>query len=155
MLCYNVVLNTCENTELTFNNTAVSVCIFNYLSCEGDIVLEGVMRTVDHNRSKSAVDTGLADLEGIAVVKVESHINTCVLDSSLSKAHEVSVLCILSCTCGNLKDNRGLFFCSSLCNSLDDLHIVDVKSTDSVSACVCLFEHFFRSYESHNLYLLY
>ena len=74
MFSNNVIFNTCENAEFAFYNNAASVCVFNDLLGESDVVLEGVVRTVDHNGGETAVDAGFADFEICAVVKVESEV---------------------------------------------------------------------------------
>ena len=73
-----------------------------------------MMRTIDHDRSESAVDASLADLKISAVVKVKSKINARILDSSLSKRHQILLLSVLSRTGGNLKNNRRLSLSGSL-----------------------------------------
>ena len=149
MLSNYIVFNACENSELTLNDNAVSVCIFNNLLGEGDVVLEGMMRAVDHNGREASVDAGLADLEICAVVEVKREVDAAVLDSGLSESEKVSVLSVLSCTCGNLKDNGGFYFARSLGDSLNNFHVIDVESTDSVAACVSLLEHLFGCNKCH------
>ena len=153
MFCYNVIFNTCENAEFAFYYYAVSVCLFNDLLGESDVVFKGVVRTVDHNGGETAIDAGFADFEVCAVVKVESKVDTGVFNSSLSKSHEICVLCIFSCTCGNLKNNGRFFFSSSFGDRLNDFHVVDVESTDSVAAFVSLLEHLFCRNNSHLMFL--
>ena len=149
MLCNNVVLNASENAKLTLNNNSALVSVLNYLLGEGNVVLEGVVRAVDHNRGEASVDASLADLEICAVVKVESEVNAAVLYCRLGESEKILVLCVLTCACRYLKDNGGFFLCRSLGDRLNDLHVVDVEGTDGVAACVGLLEHFSGCYESH------
>jgi len=108
-----------------------------------------VVRAVDHDRGEAAVDAGLADLEICAVVKVKREVNAAVLSRSLGQSHEVSVLCILARTCGDLKDHGRLLLSSRLGDRLNDLHVVDVERTNGILALVCLFEHFLCCYKCH------
>ena len=123
--------------------------VLNDLAGQRDVVLKGVMRTVDHDRGETAVDAGLADLEVCAVVEVEREVNTGILDRSLCQCNEVLMLCILSCACGNLQDNGGAQFFRRLGDRLDDLHVVDVECADGVTALVSLLEHLFGCYKCH------
>ena len=149
VLCNDVILNACKHAKLALNYYTVSVCIFNYLFGKCNVILEAVVRAVDHNRRKATVNAGFANIEICTVVKVKCEINAAVLNCRARKPHKVCVLCILACACGNLKNNGGLFLGSSLGDSLDYLHIIDVEGTDSVSALVSLLEHFLRCYKCH------
>ena len=55
----NFIFNTCKSTKLCLYNYAVSMCILNNLLCKSDILCKRLRRSIDHNGSKSAVDTGL------------------------------------------------------------------------------------------------
>ena len=149
MLCNNVVLNACENSELTLNYYAVSVRVLNYLLGKCDIILIRVVRSVDHYRGKSTVDARLADLKICAVVKVKREVYSAILYRSLCKCYEVLVLCILTCACRYLEDNRGLCLLCRLCDCLNYLHVVNIESAYCVSACIRLLEHFLCRYKCH------
>ena len=147
--CNNVIFNACKHTKFAFNNYAVRVCIFNNLLCEGNIIFIRVVRAVNHNRRKATVDARLTKLKGVAVVEVESEVNACVLYRRLRQSHKIFVFCILSCARRNLKDNGGSFLACRFGYSLDNFHIIDIESADSVTAFVCLFEHFLSCYKCH------
>ena len=149
VLSANFILNACKNTELALNNASALVSVINDLLGQGDIVFVVEMRTVDHNGGETAVDAGLTDLKICAVVKVKSEINAAVLNCCASKAHKVCVLSILTRACGNLENNGGLFLSSRLGDSLDDLHVVNVESADSIAAGISLLEHFLCSNKCH------
>ena len=152
VLCLDldVVLNACQLAKLAFYHNAVCVCVFNDLAGQRNVVLKGVVRAVDHNGCKAAVNASLADLKICTVVEVERDIYAGVTDCSLCKTHEVFVLCVLTCACGYLQDDRGLFLCCCLGDRLNDLHVVDVESTDCVAAAVSLLEHFCSCYKCHS-----
>ena len=138
----DIVFDAGKLSEFAFHNDTVCVSIFNNLLGEGNVVLKAVFGAVDHDRGETVVNAVLAELEAVAVVKMKSKIDTGVLASSLSKSHKISRLCVLSCTGGNLKDDRRLFFGSRFGNALDDFHIVNVKSAYCIVVCICFFEHF-------------
>ena len=56
---------------------------------------------------------------------------------------------------GYLEDDRALELTGSLGDALDDFHIVDVESADSIAAIIGFRKHFFRGYKRHNTNLLY
>ena len=142
----NFILDTCESTKLSLNYYAMSVSILNDLLSKSDVVLERLGGSVDHNRCETTVDAGFAEFERITVVKVQSDRDIRILSyGSLNEFYEIGVVSICSCTLGNLEDNRALQFACSFCDTLNDLHVVYVKSTYSVTAVICLFEHFSSS----------
>ena len=55
----NFIFNTGKCTKFCFYNNAMSVCIFNNLLGNCNIVFERLGGCIDHNGSKSAIDTGL------------------------------------------------------------------------------------------------
>src|SRR5699024_1666103 len=138
-----IVLDSGQLSKLCLYYYAVSMCILNNLLCDLDVLLERILGSIDHNGSKSAIDTGLADLEVCAVIQMQSDRNIRILDHrSLNQLSQVSSVRILSCACGYLKDNRGLQLSRCLCDSLYNLHVVHIESADCVAAFICFFEHF-------------
>ena len=150
-----VVLNAGKTSELAFDHNTVSVSVFNDLLGNCNVVLEGVVRAVDHYGGETAVDARLADFEVCTVVEMKCKIDTGVGDSRLCQSHQVFMLCILAGTCGNLKDNGRLCLCGSLGYSLNDLHVVDVERADGITAGICFFEHFGSGNKSHFAISLY
>ena len=145
----DVVLDAGQTAELALDNCAALVCVLDDTTGQLDVVLEGMVRAVDHDGGEAAVDAGLADLEICAMVEVEGEVNASILDGSLSKCEQVCMLCILTCAGRDLKDNRGLLRGSSLGDGLNDLHVVDVERADGVAAGIGLFEHFLGGYKCH------
>jgi hypothetical protein len=64
------------------------------------------------------------------------------------------VVGVSACALGNLQDNGSMLLLASFGNSLNDLHVVDVESADSVAAVVGLLKHLFGSNKSHDMYIL-
>ena len=131
--------------------------ILDYLTGQGDVVLEGFGGTVYHDGGKAAVYAALAQLEGIAVVemhdygKVKARGLLRVFYGGLDELHQVYVLGVGACALGDLKDKGGALFDSGLGDALNDLHVVDVKGADGVTAIVGLFEHFGARYKCHSI----
>ena len=86
--------------------------VINNLLCESDVLLVWEVRTVDHNRRETVVDTILTELEAITVVEVKNDLRILttkflsVLYSTLSKVTEDSTVSIVTSTLRNLHDNR-------------------------------------------------
>ena len=115
-----------------------------------DVLLEGLGGSVDHDGSEAAVDAGLAGLEAVAVVQVQSDGNFGALDnSSLNQLHQVGVVSVGAGTLGNLQDDGSLLFLTSLSDGLNDLHVVDVESADGVTAVISLLKHLGSIDKSH------
>ena len=144
------ILNTCERSELSLDDNAVIVSIFNNLTRQRDVVFKGFGGSINHNRSKSAVNAGFAELKRVAVVKMKSNGNFGIqLHGCFNKLYKVSMICIGACTFGYLKNDRAFQLPCRFCDTLNDLHIVDVERTDSISAVIGFCEHFFCGYECH------
>lgn len=103
----NIILNTGKLTKLCLYYNALVMSVLNNLLCDCDILLKREMRSIDHDRCESAIDTGLADLEICAVIQMKRDRNIIELQSCLNQLHKILMLCILSGTCGYLKYDRG------------------------------------------------
>ena len=143
------IFDTGKTAEFAFDNYAVIVSIFNDLLGKFDVFFEREVGAVDHNGGEAAVDAGFAELEGIAVVEMETYGKPGILDSGFNELYKIGVLGILSCAGGNLKDKGGIFFLCGFRDALDDLHIVDIEGADGITALIGFFEHFFCCYERH------
>ena len=150
----NLILDTCEDTQFGLNGHIVLVCIFNDLPGEGDIVLIWEGGCIDHNGREAHVDAALAKLERIAVIEMEADLRMlpseflCIFNSTLCHVTEKSLVGIVACTLGNLEDYRGLCFGSSLDDSLELLHIVEIECRNGVTAFDGFCEHFFGVHEA-------
>src|SRR5574344_470372 len=108
----NLILNTSKNTKFTFNSYIKLMSIFNNLLCQCNILLIRKSRTVDHYRRETEVYTTLAKFEAISVVKVKSDLRMsttkflCIFNSTLCHIAKKSLVCIVTGTLRNLKDNR-------------------------------------------------
>ena len=146
----DLVLDSGKRSQLCLDDDTVVVCILDDLTGKSDVVLKRLRGSVDHNGGKAAVDAGLTNLEGIAVVQMQSDRDIRVFDdSSLNHLYQIGVVCISASTLGNLQDNRGLQLASCLGNTLNDFHVVYVESANSVAAIISLLEHFSSSYKCH------
>ena len=70
-------------------------------------------------------------------------------DCCFNQLNKISVVRICACTFGDLEDHRALQFAGRFRDSLHDLHIVHVKSTDGISAVISFLEHFSCCYQCH------
>ena len=97
------ILDTSQSSKLClYHNASLMGILYDFLR-QLDVGLEIVMRTVDHNGSKSAVDTGFADLEISAVIQMKRDGKVRSFHkNSLNQLHQIVMLCVLSCACGYL-----------------------------------------------------
>ncbi len=144
VLNLNLILNTCEGTELSLNYNAVSMRILNNLLRESYVVIERLAGSIDHNGSETAVDAGLTKLKAVTVIQVKSDRDLRILDyCSLNKLNKIGVVRVCAGTLGYLKNNRAVQLAGSFGDTLYDFHVVYVEGTDCVSAVICLCKHFF------------
>jgi len=150
VLNLNFILDAGKSAELAFNNYAVVVCVFNYLSGNLDIFLKGKVGTVDHNGSKATVDASLAGFKVRTVVKVKYYGDVgAFMNSRLNKLYKVGVVSVCARTLRNLKNNGSVFFLAGFGDTLYDFHVVYVERADSVAVLVSHFKHLFASYKCH------
>ena len=116
--------------------------IFHDLFCQSNIIFEGVLGSINHDRGKSAVNTGFARFEIGAMVKVKCDREVVVFQGCFNEMFQIARLGVFSGTGRSLKNNRGLKVRSCVGNSLDDFHIIDVESPDGIMAGIGFFEHF-------------
>ena len=124
--------------------------VLNDLLGDLNVLLEGLGGSVDHDGGEAAVDAGLAGLEAVAVVQVQSDGDLGALqNSSLHQLHEVRVVGVSTGALGDLQDNGSVLLAAGLGDTLNDLHVVNVESANSVAAVVGLLKHLGSSYKSH------
>jgi hypothetical protein len=122
------------------------VSILYYLLGDSDVLLKRLGGSIDHNGGKSVIDTGLAGLKAVAMIQMQNDRDIRILDnSSLNHLYQIGSVGISTSSFGYLQDNGGLALIGSLSDSLNDLHVVNVESADSITAIICLLKHFSRS----------
>ena len=130
---------------LEAQDDAVCMGILNDLAGQGNVILERMGGTVDHNGGETAVDAGLTGLEIGAVVQMQG-------DGDLGKLHKIGVIGICAGALRNLQDKRCFFLTGSFRDALYDFHIVDVESADSIAASIRFLEHFGRGNQCHSIH---
>ena len=147
----DLILNAREGSKLCLDDNAVVMRIFHDLTRDGDVLGERLAAHVDHDGSEAAVNAALAELKAVTVVKMQADRQAGVRDCSLDKLDEIGVVGVAARALGNLKDQRSVAFLGGLRDALDDLHVIDVKCADGVTAVVGFLKHFFGSYERHTV----
>ena len=140
-----IILDTSKFAELSLNANAMLMSVSNNFLRTFDVLFEVIVRTIEHDRRETVIDASFASLEVCAVVEVQSNRDIVDLQSSLNEVTEIRALCIFTSASGSLKDNRGIQLSSCFRDTLNDFHVVDVESTDSVTALISFLEHFFST----------
>src|SRR5699024_1716363 len=70
----NAVLDAADGTDLGLDGQALVVSVLNQFLGLGNVLVDGVVRTVEHDGGEAGVDAGLGALVG-AVIQVQSHGN--------------------------------------------------------------------------------
>jgi len=155
-LSLHVVLDTGKNTELTLDSDVVLMGIVDNLLGEGNVLLVGESRTVDHDVAEAAGDAVDAKLVAVTVVKVESDGDALavgrdllgVLNGTLSHVAQKSLVRIGTSTTGNLKNHRALSLNTGSDDGLHLLHVVEVESRDSKTVLHSTGEHLLGVHEA-------
>ena len=145
----DIIFNTGENTELALNGHTVSVGIFDDALGFFDVFFIGQMRSVDHDRRESQIDTAFAGIEVRTVIQVQNDRNALaagnffgVLNSTLSHVAQQSLVGVFTGAFGNLKNHRGFGFNASLNDCLELFHVVEVVGGNGIFAGHRLLEEF-------------
>ena len=145
----HIVLDTGQLAQLAFHNDTAGVSIFHNLLGDGDVLFKAVLAAVDHDGRKTTVDAGLTDLKTLAVIQMQGDGQVGVGDGSFHQLGQVDVLGILAGTGRHLQNDGRLLQLGSFGDTLDDFHIIDVESTDGVTAGIGFLEHFFCRDQRH------
>ena len=147
VLSYDIVFDTSEDTEFTFDRHVELVSVLNDRARQSDVLVIGEVRTVDHHRGEAHFDTALAELAAITVVEVKGDLRIgaaqllSVFYSTLSHVAQERLVSVLTCAAGYLKDDGRLGLYCSADDSLQLLHVIEVESGDSVATLDSLCEH--------------
>ena len=76
---HHVVLDAGQHAELALDGDVVLVSVLDHLAGLLDVLLERVVRPVDHDGREAAVDARLAQLEGVAVIQVQGEVELAAL----------------------------------------------------------------------------
>ena len=149
VFCNDIIFDTGENSEFAFDCNIILMSQFNNAFGFFNVAFPGFAGTVDHDRGETEFDAALACFEGITVVEVQADGNrfsaadfSRVSNCTLSHVAEQSLVGILTCALGNLKNHRGFCFGTSCDDCLKLFHVVEVESGDSIAASHCFLEHF-------------
>ena len=124
--------------------------VFNNLFCDFYIFLKGMFGTIIHDRRKSTINAGFADFERGTMIQVEAGWDfRIVLKGNFNKPYNIFLPGIFPGSFGSLENDRGFFSFCGFHNPLNDFHVIDIKSTDSIMAFIGLFKHFSCSNERH------
>ena len=118
------------------------VRVFHNLLRERNVFFIGVVAAVDHHGGETAVDAALADVEAVAMVKMQADGQAGLDHGRFHELHQVGVVRVFARAGGNLKDQRGGKLLCRFGDALHDLHVVDVERADGIAAFIGLFEHF-------------
>lgn len=151
VLCadFDRVLDAREFAEFRLDHHAVVVGIIDHFARDADIFVQRVFGSVDHDGGEAVFDAALAEVEGIAVIQVQRDGETGGLDRRFHQLFEVDGIGVFSRARGDLQDEGRILRDACVYDSLDDFHIVDVKSADRIAVLIALFEHFFGCDQWH------
>jgi hypothetical protein len=141
------ILNTCQHTEFSLDGDIVLVCVVDYLAGQGDVLVIRESGTVDHDRREAEIDTALAELIAVAMIKVKNDLRALptkflgIFNSSLGHVAKEGLVRIIAGTLAHLEDNGRLCLCSGLDNGLKLLHVVEVECRNGVTALDGLGKH--------------
>ena len=88
------------------------------------------------------------------MVQMKNNRKTRLNNSGFDQLDQIGVIGIRASALGNLQDQGGVDLFGSLSDTLNDLHVVHIESTDGVAALICLGKHFLSRNKCHNSNLL-
>ena len=150
----NLVLDAGQHTQLALDRHVELVSVFNDLLRQGDVLVVGKRRTVDHHRREAHIDAALAEFERISVVEVQHDLGLCpaqllgILHGAFGHVAQQGLVGVVARTLRYLEDYRRFGLGSGLDDGLELLHVVEVESGDGVAALDGLGEHLASVHEA-------
>ena len=149
-----VVLLAADLAELSLDRHAHGAASIGDGLGQGDVVLEGLVRAVNHNGGVASAESLHAAVIAIAVIEVQSDGHGSALGGSLDHAVEVVQTSGLDGARGGLHDDGGLGLLGSGQNGHNKLEVLDVERADGVVAGLSVLEHLFGGNKCHERLLL-
>ena len=144
-----LVLDTGQHAQLALDRDVVLVGILDDLAREGDILVIGQGRTVDHYRREAHVDAALAQLEAVAVVEMQDDLRLLpaqllgILDGTLGHVAQQRLVGVVARTLRYLQNHGRLGLGRSHDDRLQLLHVVEIECRNRVTSVNGLLEHLF------------
>ena len=133
-----------DGTNLCFQRHVVLRADLNQFFRLGNVLFDGIVRTVEHNGGKACLYAFQASFIA-AVVKMKGNRNRDVqlFDHTLNHTYDCFVSShILAGSLGYAKDNRRIVFLCCQQDRLGPLKVIDVELSYCIMSCFCLFQHF-------------
>ena len=117
---------------------------------QGDVVLKGNVRAVDHDGGVAGVHGLDAAVETVAVVQVDGDGDAGLLGGHLAHGGKVVEVGVLDGAGSGLHDDRGLAVLGGLDDGHHELEALDVESAHGIVAGLGIEQHFLGGYEHLN-----
>ena len=134
-----VVFFSADFSELSLNADAGRSACCRNAACEGDVILEGLVGSVDHDGCVSCAECLHSQLKAAAVVKVHRNRDACALSRCLYHSEIIVKTRIFYSGRRCLHDDRRIHLLGSLDDCHDHFHVFHIESADCVVAFLCLF----------------
>ncbi len=147
----NAVLDAADGTDLGLDGQAFVVSVLNQFLGLGNVLVDGVVRTVEHDGGEAGIDAGLGALVG-AVIQVQSHGDgdaQALIHGADHGGDGLETGHILTGALGNTQDDRAVHGLSLEQDALGPFQVVDVELPDAVMAVTSLEQHIGCVYQ-HN-----
>ena len=140
----NTIFLATDGTNLCLKRHVVLSNDLNQLFSLSYVLIDRIMRSVEHNGRETSLNTFQASIIA-AVVKMKSNRNSDVqlFHHTVNHTYNSLITChVFTGTLGNTKDYRRVELLSCLKDSFCPLKVVDVELTNCIMACFCFFQHF-------------
>ena len=147
----DAVLNAADGADLGLDGQALVVSVLNQFLGLGHVLLDGIVRTVEHDGGEAGVDAGLGALVG-AVIQVQRHGNgdaQALIHGADHGGNGLEAGHILAGALGDAQDDRALHGLGLEQDALGPFQVVDVELPDAIVAVTCLEQHIGCVYQ-HN-----
>ncbi len=131
---HDVIFHAADLAQFGLYRYIVGVSNFDNFLDNGNVLFKRQLRPIDHNCCETIADALHYLGKARAVIKVQRHRNRYSLGGYLGQTSYVLYTRVLDGPLTCLDNHRGTLFLSGLNNRLDNLHIVQVKSSYGVAA---------------------
>ena len=149
-----LVLDAGQHAQFAFDRHVVLVSVLHDPLRQGDVLVVGERRAVDHHRRESHVHAALAQFERISVVEVQYDLGfgpaqfLGVLHGSFGHVAQQGLVGVVARTLRYLEDDGRLGLGGSHDDSLELLHVVEVECRNGVTSFDGLGEHLARVHKT-------
>src|SRR3954463_16014896 len=128
------------------------VSVVHHFAANLHIFFKSFVAPVNHHARETLIDTLLAKIEAVAMVQMDGDGDIRETHRSFNELFQINGIGVLAGPFGDLEDDRGFFFFTSLDDGLKQIHIVNIESAEGIFSLQGLGKKIPRMCQWHSSY---